>query len=40
MGVIGVYRCMGMSGCMGYGCLREFMGVYGFLDVNRWQCVL
>ena len=28
MGVMGVY------GCMGYGCLRESMGVYGFSNVN------
>ena len=31
---------MGVNGCMGYGCLRESMGVYGFSDGNRRQRVL
>ena len=39
-GCHGVYRCMGVYRCKGYGCLREFIGVYWSLDVNRWQCVL
>ena len=35
MGVMGVYRCMGV-----YRYLRESMGVHGFSDVNRRQLVL
>ena len=35
MGVMGVYRCMGV-----YRYLRESMGVHAFSDVNQRQRVL